>query len=122
MANETSADISRVEKRRLKKEKKRQQNQKIALKSRRRQWIERSVVTIVLILLASASSYGLYNWWIAEPPGKFVPSLGNLHIPSPDYPHAPYNSDPPTSGPHLPYIYSIVGSSHGAASERATGA
>jgi hypothetical protein len=33
-----------------------------------------------------------------------VPSLGNAHIQTPETPHQPYNSDPPTSGPHLPYI------------------
>ncbi|HTN42804.1 MAG TPA: DUF3105 domain-containing protein [Nitrospiria bacterium] len=38
------------------------------------------------------------------PPGKEVPSLGNNHIQSPGDPHIPYNSVPPTSGPHLPYI------------------
>ncbi|OLD77532.1 MAG: hypothetical protein AUG87_04385 [Candidatus Rokubacteria bacterium 13_1_20CM_4_70_14] len=33
-----------------------------------------------------------------------MPDQGNLHIPTADSPHEPYNSDPPTSGPHLPYI------------------
>ena len=28
------------------------------------------------------------------------------HIETPTTPHIPYNSDPPTSGPHLPYIAS----------------
>jgi hypothetical protein len=37
-------------------------------------------------------------------PGEFVPSLGNAHIPTDDTPHQPYNSEPPTSGPHLPHI------------------
>jgi Protein of unknown function (DUF3105) len=88
------------------KETKREKRHEITRKSRRRQWIERSVVTVVLILLAGAGSFGLYNWWTTEPPSEFVPSLGNLHVPSPEYPHAPYNSDPPTSGPHLPYLAS----------------
>jgi hypothetical protein len=48
------------------------------------------------------------GWWLyaqSRPaPGEFVPSLGNLHIPTADTPHQPYNSDPPTSGPHLPHI------------------
>lgn len=35
-----------------------------------------------------------------EGPGVSVPLLGNLHIPSIGAPHAPYNSVPPTSGPH----------------------
>lgn len=38
------------------------------------------------------------------PPGREVPNLGNDHIKSPDDPHISYNSVPPTSGPHLPYI------------------
>lgn len=37
-------------------------------------------------------------------PGTVVPDQGNEHISSPGAPHAPYNSDPPTSGPHTPYI------------------
>ncbi len=35
-----------------------------------------------------------------EGPGQSVPTLGNQHIPSLRAPHAPYNSVPPTSGPH----------------------
>lgn len=35
------------------------------------------------------------------PPGVEFPSLGNFHIASLEEPHAPYNSAPPTSGPHL---------------------
>jgi len=37
-------------------------------------------------------------------PGTPVASLGNDHIQTLGDPHLPYNSDPPTSGPHLPYI------------------
>jgi hypothetical protein len=37
-------------------------------------------------------------------PGKVVATLGNEHIEAPSSPHLPYNSDPPTSGPHVPYI------------------
>src|SRR5207244_699484 len=40
----------------------------------------------------------------ASLPGTQFPDQGNLHIASPESPHQPYNSDPPTSGPHLPYI------------------
>jgi hypothetical protein len=39
-----------------------------------------------------------------EEPGMSVPILGNEHIESPGSLHVPYNSDPPTSGPHTPYI------------------
>jgi len=38
-------------------------------------------------------------------PGQLLPSLGNAHLISPGTPHVPYNSDPPTSGPHVPWVY-----------------
>ncbi|HTP42877.1 MAG TPA: DUF3105 domain-containing protein [Nitrospiria bacterium] len=37
-------------------------------------------------------------------PGRAVPLLGNKHITSPGTPHIPYNSDPPTSGPHVRWV------------------
>jgi len=37
-------------------------------------------------------------------PGRAVPLLGNDHVQSPSAPHIPYNSAPPTSGPHLPWV------------------
>ncbi len=40
----------------------------------------------------------------ADSPGQPVPLQGNTHIQSPGSPHPPYNSDPPTSGPHVPFI------------------
>jgi hypothetical protein len=43
----------------------------------------------------------------AEPvqgPGESVPLQGNDHIASIGAPHIPYNSDPPTSGPHVGFV------------------
>jgi hypothetical protein len=40
----------------------------------------------------------------ANRPGVEFPDQGNLHIQTESDPHVPYNSDPPTSGPHLPYL------------------
>ena len=40
----------------------------------------------------------------ANRPGVEFPDQGNLHIQTESEPHVPYNSDPPTSGPHLPYL------------------
>lgn len=34
-------------------------------------------------------------------PGTSIPIMGHDHLVSMDTPHPPYNSDPPTSGPHL---------------------
>lgn len=45
---------------------------------------------------------GLVVWdsFLKESPGQAVPSLGNMHV-APGEDHIPYNSDPPTSGPHF---------------------
>jgi hypothetical protein len=56
------------------------------------------------VVVAVAGGGWLYARVRGPSPGEYVPSLGNAHIPTPETPHIPYNSDPPTSGPHLPYI------------------
>lgn len=53
----------------------------------------------VLLLGLGARAY-----FSREMPGQRMEDLGNLHIPTADSPHRPYNSDPPTSGPHLPTL------------------
>ena len=40
----------------------------------------------------------------ADLPGQKFPDQGNLHVQTVGDPHEAYNSTPPTSGPHLPYI------------------
>ena len=61
------------------------------------------VVGVVVLVLV-----GVLGWWAwrstAEMPGQTIPSLGNAHLVSQNDPHVPYNSDAPTSGPHLSYI------------------
>lgn len=37
-------------------------------------------------------------------PGRAVETLGNEHVASPSTPHVPYNTAPPTSGPHLQWV------------------
>jgi len=54
------------------------------------------LVGVVVGYLAYRAAAGL--------PGTPLADLGNRHIASERDPHEPYNSDPPTSGPHLPYI------------------
>jgi hypothetical protein len=67
----------------------------------RRRLLGVGVAALVVVL-------GVAGGWLyarSRPaPGEFVPSLGNAHIATPETPHQPYNSDPPTSGPHLGYI------------------
>jgi hypothetical protein len=60
--------------------------------------------TAVAVVVAAV----LIGWFAyraaADLPGEKFPDLGNAHIQTASEPHVPYNSDPPTSGPHLPYI------------------
>jgi hypothetical protein len=55
------------------------------------------------VVLVAAAGYFAYQTYPGEP-GIKMPDQGNLHIATETTPHEPYNSDPPTSGPHLPYI------------------
>jgi hypothetical protein len=47
---------------------------------------------------------GFYVPIVLAEPGMAVPLQGNQHVGSLDTPHIPYNSNPPTSGPHLPFL------------------
>ena len=68
---------------------------------RRRRW---SVVAgAVAVVVAVVVGYFAYRA-VADLPGAKMPDQGNLHIATAETPHEPYNSDPPTSGPHLSYI------------------
>jgi hypothetical protein len=66
---------------------------------RRRAWIVGWVAGAVVVVLVGYFAYQ------ASPgqPGVKMPDQGNLHIATETTPHVPYNSDPPTSGPHLPH-------------------
>ena len=59
-------------------------------------------------LAAAVLAAALVGYWAyraaADLPGVKFPDLGNAHIQLATEPHVPYNSEPPTSGPHLPYI------------------
>ena len=64
---------------------------------RRRAWIIGSAAAVVLVGVVGYFAYRA----AATQPGLAMPDQGNLHIATESTPHAPYNSDPPTSGPHL---------------------
>jgi hypothetical protein len=70
-----------------------------AQQRRRRMAMGVGVVLVVAVLVG----YFAYRA-VADLPGTSMPDLGNAHIQSAGEPHLPYNSDPPTSGPHLPYL------------------
>jgi hypothetical protein len=67
----------------------------------RRQW---QVVAVILVaVIAGIVGYFAYRA-AANLPGTAMPDQGNRHIQAASESHEAYNSDPPTSGPHLPYI------------------
>jgi Protein of unknown function (DUF3105) len=61
------------------------------------------IAVAVTVLAATVVGYFAYRAQ-ANLPGVQYSDQGNLHLPTADTPHEQYNSDPPTSGPHLPYI------------------
>lgn len=53
-------------------------------------------IAIVLLIV------GIIYWYATHPkPGQTVADLGNRHLATQNEPHEPYNSNPPTSGPHF---------------------
>ena len=67
---------------------------------RRMQW---TVGIVAAVVVAGVVGYFAYRS-AADLPGVAFPDQGNLHVQTVSEPIGPYNSDPPTSGPHLPYI------------------
>ena len=66
----------------------------------RRAWVLAGVVVVIAVGVVGYFAYRA----VAELPGVTMPDLGNRHLQTPEEPHLAYNSEPPTSGPHLPYI------------------
>jgi len=67
----------------------------------RRRW--QAVAVVVVILIAAVVGYFAYRA-VADLPGISVADQGNRHLASPSEAHEPYNTEPPTSGPHLSYL------------------
>ena len=57
----------------------------------------------IAVVVAALIGYWAYRA-AADLPGVKLADQGNAHIQLATEPHVPYNSDPPTSGPHMPYI------------------
>ena len=66
----------------------------------RRVWLWAGAAGIVAAAVAGVL---IYRAAVAEP-GARMPDQGNHHVQTLNEAIPPYNSDPPTSGPHLPYI------------------
>lgn len=63
-----------------------------------------AVVAGIVVLVAAAAAAVFASRGGSDTPGARMTDQGNRHIASASTPHEPYNSDPPTSGPHLGYI------------------
>src|SRR2546426_8592570 len=74
---------------------------------RPRRWISRRqrliLAATTAVVVAVVVGYFAYPA-AANLPRVLMPDQGNLHIPTADSPHQPYNSHPPTSGPPPPDI------------------
>jgi uncharacterized protein DUF3105 len=68
----------------------------------RRRWVTGAAVAGAVVI-AVIVGYFAYRAQ-ADLPGQKFASQGNLHVQTESTPHEPYNSTPPTSGPHLPYV------------------
>ena len=91
-----------ITKHEMKKQRKQEVKEQRALQQRRSQW--RTLTTRVsLYAVASGlllvSAYWAYGKLTEKVTWTSVPSLPSPHVPI-GAPHPPYNSDPPTSGPH----------------------
>ena len=72
-----------------------------ARRARRRWTLGAGIVAVVVV----AVSVGYFAYRAqADLPGQKFADQGNLHVQTASDPHDVYNSTPPTSGPHLPYI------------------
>ena len=96
--------LSRKERRKAERELKRVQSQQEREKQRRAAAIQRWLAYFVGVLLLAGVGYWAYGRWAGGLPGEFLPSLGNRHLGPLEIGITQYNSDPPTSGPHLPSI------------------
>jgi hypothetical protein len=70
---------------------------KLRRRTKRRLTWGAAALAAIVVLLA-------FYLWAGALPGQWVRSLGNDHLQGSGQKHVPYNSVPPTSGPHLPVI------------------
>ncbi len=92
---------SRQERRHAERQRKKEQNQKEKERRKGKKQLQRFLSYLMGILLLAGAGFWAYTNWETNPAGEFIRSLGNRHITSSRVGLTTYNSDPPTSGPHL---------------------
>jgi hypothetical protein len=98
--------ISRTERRRAERQARKDIQQREKQKKKVASAAQTAIVYLVGALLLAGAGYWAYGKWSAGSPGEFVKSLGNRHLSDAEVGLTTYNSDPPTSGPHLPMVAS----------------
>ncbi len=96
--------ISRTERRRAERQARKDIQQREKQMKKVASAAQTAIVYLVGALLLAGASYWAYGKWSAGSPGEFVKSLGNRHIAEAEVGLTTYNSNPPTSGPHLPMV------------------
>src|SRR3989344_6063535 len=79
-----------------------EQERRERLRNSRARRIKRLAFWIAVLAVIGAGIYGMVKWsskQSAGKPGVAIPELGRDHIAA-SAQHDPYNSNPPTSGPH----------------------
>ena len=84
--------------------KRRQEVAQAAAQRRRRSALLRRIGIIAAVALVVLAGIGAYAWNEANKPGELVAMQLSPHLTKATDPHAPYTTDPPTSGPHLPTV------------------
>jgi len=92
---------SRKERRRAERQEKKERKTREKGKNRRAARARGFLFYGAGVLLLLGAGYWAYGQWGSSSPGEFVPSMGNRHVTPSEIGQNVYNSDPPTSGPHL---------------------
>jgi hypothetical protein len=98
------AELSRTQRRRAERQTRKDSQQKQKQKKKVGSTAQMAALYLIGALILAGAGYWAYGKWSQGSPGEFVKSLGNRHIAHAEAGLTKYNSDPPTSGPHLPNI------------------
>lgn len=81
-----------------------EQERQARLKGVKTRRLKLGLIWLLVLVVIAGLSYGLVVFSRkaeSRKPGLQISDQGRIHI-SPGQPHEPYNSNPPTSGPHFP--------------------
>jgi hypothetical protein len=98
VAHETASEhqLTKRERRKLKKEAEELRKHSESKKKKTKKLLYVSIIVGLVVL----GGWYVSTIEVAPLPGEKIVDLGNQHIDSVDTPHTPYNTKPPTSGPH----------------------